>query len=41
LTPVTRLGATDTLVAYAPQVEDYILPQSEDVENAVKDLMKY
>jgi 2-oxoisovalerate dehydrogenase E1 component len=39
--PVRRVGATDTFVAYAPQVEDFILPQSEDVENAVKDLMKY
>ncbi|CAN5722931.1 dehydrogenase E1 component subunit alpha/beta [soil metagenome] len=39
--PVRRVGATDTFVAYAPQVEDYILPQSEDVENAVLDLVKY
>ncbi|CAL1548927.1 unnamed protein product [Lymnaea stagnalis] len=39
--PVRRVGATDTFVAYAPQVEDFILPQSEDVEKAVKDLMKY
>ncbi len=39
--PVRRVGATDTFVAYAPQVEDFILPQSEDVEKAVKELMKY
>lgn len=39
--PVRRVGATDTFVAYAPQVEDFILPQSEDVEVAVQDLMKY
>ena len=39
--PVRRVGATDTFVAYAPQVEDYILPQSEDVETAVRELMKY
>ncbi|MBX3298601.1 MAG: dehydrogenase [Acidobacteria bacterium] len=39
--PVRRVGATDTFVAYAPQVEDFILPQSEDVEAAVRDLMKY
>ncbi|MBK7392094.1 MAG: dehydrogenase E1 component subunit alpha/beta [Chloracidobacterium sp.] len=39
--PVRRVGATDTFVAYAPQVEDYILPQSEDVEKAVQELMKY
>jgi 2-oxoisovalerate dehydrogenase E1 component len=39
--PVKRVGATDTFVAYAPQVEDFILPQIEDVEKAVADLMKY
>jgi len=39
--PVRRVGATDTFVGYAPQLEDFILPQSEDVENAVADLMKY
>ncbi len=39
--PVRRVGATDTFVAYAPQVEDFILPQTEDVEKAVLDLMKY
>ncbi len=39
--PVRRVGATDTFVAYAPQVEDYILPQAHDVETAVAELMKY
>ncbi|MGD9588580.1 MAG: thiamine pyrophosphate-dependent enzyme [Pyrinomonadaceae bacterium] len=39
--PVRRVGATDTFVAYAPQVEDFILPQSEDVEAAVQELMTY
>lgn len=39
--PVRRVGATDTFVAYAPQVEDFILPQSEDVEKSVQELMKY
>jgi 2-oxoisovalerate dehydrogenase E1 component len=39
--PVGRVGATDTFVAYAPQVEDFILPQSEDVEKAVLELSKY
>ena len=39
--PVKRVGATDTFVAYAPQVEDFILPQSDDVEKAVQELMKY
>jgi 2-oxoisovalerate dehydrogenase E1 component len=39
--PVRRVGATDTFVAYAPQVEDFILPQIDDVEKAVQELMKY
>jgi len=39
--PVRRVGATDTFVAYAPQVEDFILPQIEDVEKAATDLIRY
>ena len=39
--PVCRVGATDTFVGYAPQLEDFILPQSEDVEKALQELMKY
>ncbi|MBS1768779.1 MAG: dehydrogenase [Acidobacteria bacterium] len=39
--PVRRVAATDTFVGYAPQLEDFILPQSEDVEKAVQELMKY
>lgn len=39
--PVKRVGATDTFVAYAPEVEDFILPQIEDVEKAAAELMKY
>lgn len=39
--PVRRVGATDTFVGYAPQLEDFILPQSEDVEKAVQELVKY
>jgi len=39
--PVRRVGAIDTFVGYAPQLEDFILPQSEDVENAVRELIKY
>ncbi len=39
--PVRRVGATDTFVGYAPQLEDFILPQSEDVERAVQELMNY
>jgi pyruvate/2-oxoglutarate/acetoin dehydrogenase E1 component len=36
-----RVGAADTFVGCAPQLEDLILPQSEDVETAVRELMKY
>ncbi|GIU82613.1 MAG: dehydrogenase [Acidobacteria bacterium] len=39
--PVKRVAATDTFVAYAPQVEDFILPQIEDVEKAVLEVVKY
>jgi 2-oxoisovalerate dehydrogenase E1 component len=39
--PVRRVGATDTFVGYAPQLEDFILPQSEDVQAAVQELMEY
>lgn len=39
--PVRRVGATDTFVGYAPQLEDFILPQSEDVESAVRELISY
>lgn len=39
--PVSRVAATDTFVAYAPQVEDFILPQSENVEKAILELHRY
>ncbi|HNU08693.1 MAG TPA: alpha-ketoacid dehydrogenase subunit beta, partial [Pyrinomonadaceae bacterium] len=39
--PVRRVAATDTFVAYAPQVEDYILPQIEDIEKAARELISY
>jgi 2-oxoisovalerate dehydrogenase E1 component len=39
--PVKRVAATDTFVAYAPDVEDYILPQVEDVKAAIVELAGY
>ncbi|HZI19498.1 MAG TPA: dehydrogenase E1 component subunit alpha/beta [Pyrinomonadaceae bacterium] len=39
--PVRRVAALDTFVAYAPQVEDAILPQSEDVYRAITELYAY
>lgn len=39
--PVQRIGGLDTFVAYAPQVEDYILPQIPDVLAKIKELAEY
>ncbi len=39
--PVRRVAALDTFVAYAPQVEDYILPQATDVAKAIAELSRY
>jgi 2-oxoisovalerate dehydrogenase E1 component len=39
--PVRRVAATDTFCAYQPQLEDVILPQTEDIVRAVRDLAKY
>jgi 2-oxoisovalerate dehydrogenase E1 component len=39
--PVRRVAALDTFVAYAPQLEDHILPQPEDVLRAITELKAY
>jgi 2-oxoisovalerate dehydrogenase E1 component len=39
--PVRRVAALDTFVAYAPQLEDAILPQSADVFAAITELHGY
>src|SRR5262245_52646750 len=39
--PVRRVAALDTFVAYAPQLEDAILPQSADVLSAINELHSY
>jgi len=39
--PVKRVCALDTFVAYAPLVEDAILPQSSDVAKAIAELKSY
>jgi 2-oxoisovalerate dehydrogenase E1 component len=39
--PVRRVAALDTFVAYAPQLEDVILPQSADVLKAITELQSY
>jgi len=39
--PVRRVGALDTFVGYAPQLEDAILPQVADVLKAITELHGY
>jgi 2-oxoisovalerate dehydrogenase E1 component len=39
--PVKRVCALDTFVAYAPQVEEAILPQASDVAKAIAELRSY
>ena len=36
--PVRRLAATDTFVGYAPELEDFILPQTDDIVREVEAL---
>ncbi len=39
--PVRRVAALDTFVAYAPEVEDEVLPQTDDILNAIGELTAY
>ena len=39
--PVRRVAATDTFCAYHPKLEDVILPQTEDIERALRELLAY
>lgn len=39
--PVKRVAAADTFCAYQPKVENEILPQTETIVAAVKDLLRY
>lgn len=39
--PVRRLAAKDSFVAYAPEVEDAILPQVDDIRSAIESLATY
>ncbi len=36
--PVRRVASTDTFVGYAPRLEDFILPQVEDLARAMREL---
>jgi 2-oxoisovalerate dehydrogenase E1 component len=39
--PVTRVAALDCFVAYAPDVEDATLPQTENVLEAIREIAAY
>jgi pyruvate/2-oxoglutarate/acetoin dehydrogenase E1 component len=39
--PVRRIGAADTPVGYAPDLEDAILPQVDGITEAIRDLARY
>ncbi len=39
--PVRRLASLDSFVAYAPALEDAILPQIDDIRAAIEDLASY
>ncbi|MGA1368342.1 MAG: transketolase C-terminal domain-containing protein, partial [Blastocatellia bacterium] len=39
--PVRRVAALDCFVAYAPEVEDAILPQTEDLLRAIREVAAY
>ena len=39
--PVTRVGAMDTPVAYAPELEEVILPQTDDLLKAIEKVAAY
>ena len=39
--PVRRVAALDTPVAYCPDLEEEILPQSADILAALRDIAKY
>jgi 2-oxoisovalerate dehydrogenase E1 component len=38
---VRRVAALDTFVAYAPELEDEILPQVDDVATGILELASY
>src|SRR5258708_17978777 len=39
--PVRRVGALDTPIAYAPQLEDVILPQKDTVLRVIREIAEY
>ena len=39
--PVRRVGALSAPIAYCPDLEEAILPQTADVLKAIRDIAKY
>ncbi len=39
--PIKRVAATDTFCGYQPKLEDAILPQTEDLSNAVRKILEH
>ena len=39
--PVRRVASTDTFVGYAPELEDAILPQVDDLRCAMEEIAAY
>jgi 2-oxoisovalerate dehydrogenase E1 component len=39
--PVSRVASTDTFVAYAPELEDVILPQTADLRAAMEQIVRF
>ncbi len=39
--PVKRVASTDTFVGYAPELEDAILPQVDDLHEAIIEIAAY
>jgi len=39
--PVRRVASTDTFVAYAPELEEVILPQVPGIRAAMEDILRF
>ena len=39
--PVRRVASADTFVAYSPELENAILPQADDLEAAMRELLGF
>ena len=37
--PVKRIGAKDTPIPFPSNLEDFVLPSEEDIENTIKEIL--